>query len=74
MCIGVNRISRVLVLLGVLRNQNQIVGNLRIICEKVQNFEIMKSGGMNFRNQLVGAHYAQPVDRYATKTLEVVPA
>ena len=74
MCIGVNRISRVLVLLGVLRNQTQIVGNLRIICEKVQEFEIMKSGGMNFRNQLVGAHSTQPVGRHAVKTLEVVPA
>ena len=72
MCIGVNRISRVLVLLGVLRNQ--IVGSLRIICEKVQEFEIMKSGGMNFRNQLLGAHYAQPVDRHTIKTFEVVPA
>jgi hypothetical protein len=72
MPIGVNRISRVLVLLGVLRNQ--IVGSLRIICEKVQEFEIMKSGGMNFRNQLLGAHYAQPVDRHTIKTFEVVPA
>jgi len=47
MCVGVNCVSFVLVLLGVLRNREtktQIVGNLRIICEKVQEFEIMKSG------------------------------
>ena len=45
-----------------------------MICEKVQEFEIMKSDGMNFRNQLVGAHYARPVDRHTVKTFEVVSA